>query len=137
MQTIKYIKCPKQHKYLKIIIYKKFSKQLLPSKHSSWWRSIEDVSRLRFQKTSSRRIYFLVVRLQDIFKKFSRHLQDVLQKRLEGIFKTPWRRFEDVFKTSSRLIAKMSAWDLQDIFKAYRQAKLFLLTGLPDVYTHM
>ena len=39
---------------------------------------------------------------QDVFKTFSRRLQEVLQKRLQDIFKTSSRRFENVFKTSSR-----------------------------------
>ena len=52
-----------------------------PSKHSSWWRHLEDV-----------------------FKTSSRHLQDVLQRYL------------------------------QDVFKAYHQVKLFLLTRLREVF---
>ena len=100
----------------------------------------EDVFRLCLQKTSSRRldqdeyvhlsltspedvlvktnIFVLAIRLQDVFKTFSRRLQDVfktfsrrlqdvLQKRLQDIFKTSSRRFEDVFKTSCKDIFKM------------------------------
>ena len=72
---------------------------------------------IRLQKTSSRRlqdvlvktnIFVLAIRLQDVFKTFSRRLQDVLQKRLQDIFKTSSRRFEDIFKTS---------W--KDIFKTF------------------
>ena len=68
------------------------------------WRRLEDVFRLRLQKTSSRRlqdvlvktnIFVLSIRLQDVFKTFSRRLQD--------IFKTSSRRLQDIFKTSSRL----------------------------------
>ena len=67
---------------------------------------------LRLQKTSSRHfqdalikvnIFALIIRLQDVFKTFSRRLQDVLQKLLQGIFKTSSRRLQDIFKTSSRL----------------------------------
>ena len=90
-----------------------------PSKHSSWWRCLEDVFGLRLQKTSSRRLdqdeYIRLThtssrrlhqdqhirlghtssrRLQDVFKTSSRHLQDV--------FKMFWKRLQDIFKTSSR-----------------------------------
>ena len=57
-------------------------------------------------------ILVLVIRLQDVFKTFSRRLQDVLQKR-----------FQDIFKTSCK-----------DVFKTYHQIKLFLLTHLQDVF---
>ena len=50
---------------------------------------------------------------QDIFKTFSRRLQDVLQKRLQDIFKTSSRRLQDVSKTSSR--------HLQDVLQRYLQ----------------
>ena len=48
---------------------------LLPSKHSSWWRRLEDVFCLRLQKTSSRRLqdvliktntFGLVIIIQDV-----------------------------------------------------------------------
>ena len=82
---------------------------LHPSKHSSWWRRLQDVLiktnmfalALRLQKTSSRRLgqdqyirlgYTSSRRLQDVFKTSSRRLQDVLQKRLQDIFKTSSRR---------------------------------------------
>ena len=89
-----------------------------PSKHSSWWRRLEDVFKtfsrrldqdqhIRLGHTSSRP-------LQDIFKTFSRHLQDV--------FKTFSRRFENVFKTSS------------NVFKTYYQVKLFLVKQFHDVF---
>ena len=66
-----------------------------PSKHSSWWRCLEDVFRLRLQKTSSKRldqdeyvrlsltssedvfktnIFVLAICLQEVFKTFSRGL---------------------------------------------------------------
>ena len=107
----------------------------------------EDVFRLRLQKTSSGRldqdeyiyltytssedvltktnIFVLVIRLQDVFKMFLRHLQDVLQKRLQYVFKTSSRRFEDVFKTSSRHLQNILQRHLQDVFKTYHQVKLF------------
>ena len=106
------------------------------------WRRLEGDVRLRRQKTSSRRfnqdeyirlshassedilrrlkyvlvktnIFVLIIRLQDVFKKFSRRFakrssrrpQDVLQKRLQDIFKTSCK---DVFKTFSRCIIKLN-----------------------------
>ena len=91
-----------------------------PSKHSCWWRRLEDVFRLRLQKTSSRcldqdehvrlsltsaedvlvktNIFVLAIRLQDVFKMTSRRFQD--------IFKTSSRRFEFVFKTSCKDISR-------------------------------
>ena len=139
------------------------------------WRRLEDVFRLGLQKTSSRRldqdehirlshtssedvlvktnIFVLAIRLQDVFKTFSRrltktssrrlqdvlktssrHLQDVLQRHLQyvfkmsckNVFKTSSRRFEDIFKTSWK--------DIKDVFKMYHQVKLFLLTSLRDVF---
>ena len=110
-----------------------------PSKHSSWWRRLEDVFRLRLQKTSwSRRIYspytyvfrrrlqdvltktnifVLVIRLQDVFKTSLGRLQDVSQKRLQDIFKTSPRHFQDVFKTSSRHLQDILLRRFQDVFK--------------------
>ena len=88
------------------------------------WRHLGDIFHLRFQKTSSKRfqdvliktnIIVLVIRLQDVFKTFSRCLQDVLQKRLQDTFKTYSRRFENVFKMSSRRLAKISSRRFQDV----------------------
>ena len=104
------------------------------------WRCLEDVFRLRFQKTSSRRLqdvlikknmFALAFRLQ---KTSSRRLQDVLVKtnvfvlaiclqdvfktslrHLQDIFKTFWRRLQDAFKTFSRLLAKISSRRFQGI----------------------
>ena len=84
---------------------------LHPSKHSSWWRRLQDVLiktnmfalALRLQKTSSRRLG------QDQYIRLgytsSRRLQDVLQKRLQDIFKTSCK---DIFKTFSRRIIKLN-----------------------------
>ena len=110
------------------------SRQKLPSKHSSWWRRLQDVfikmnmfaSALCLQKMSSRRlqdvlaktnIFFLAIRLQDVFKTYSRRLQDVLQKRLQDIFKMSSRRFEYVLKTSSKCLQDVLPRRLQDILK--------------------
>ena len=99
------------------------------------WRLLEDVFRLRLQKTSSRRldqdeyvrlsltssrrlqdvlvktnIFVLVIRLQDVFKTSSRPLAKTFSRRFQGVFKTSCK---NVFKTSSRRLEKR----LQDIFK--------------------
>ena len=83
-----------------------FRVQSVPSKHSSWWRCLEDVLktsfvfvfRRRLQKTSwSRPIY----------------------SSWSCVFKNSSRRFEDVFKTSSRHLAKTSSKCLQDVFKTF------------------
>ena len=166
-------------------------KEFLTSKHSSWWRRLEDVlktlssssSEDEFKTSWSKRMYspnsyafrrrlqdvliktniiVLVIRLQDVFKTFSRRLQDVfktscqdifktssrrlqdvLQKRLQDIFKTSSRRFQDVFETSSRLIQDVLKTSsrrlqdvlqrcLQDVFKTFYQVKLILLTSFQN-----
>ena len=74
-------------------------------------------------------IIVLVIRLQDVFKMFSR--------RLQNVFKTSSRRLEDVFKSSCKNVFKTSSRrlqdvfqdlqrSLQDIFKTYHQVKLSL-----------
>ena len=110
----------------------------MPSKHSSWWRCLEDVLKAPF-------VFVFRWRLQDVFKTswsrrihspysyvFRRHLQDVFKtfwsrpmysswsyvfktcsRRVQDVFKRiedvlP-RRLEDVFKTSSRRLAKTSS----------------------------
>ena len=70
-----------------------------PSKHSPWWRRLDQdqyvplsfTSSEDLFKTSSRRLgqtntFVLAIRLQDVFKTFSRRLQNVSQKRLQNIF---------------------------------------------------
>ena len=104
-----------------------------PSKHLSWWRRLEDVFRLRLQKTSWRRLdQDEYVRLsltspEDIFKKSSRRLgQDQyirlgytpsrrLQDVLQNVFMTSSRRLQDVLKTSSRRLVKISSRRFQDV----------------------
>ena len=47
-------------------------------------------------------IFVLVIRLQDVFKTFSKHLQDVFKmfrKRLQDVFKTSSRCFQDVLSS--------------------------------------
>ena len=102
----------------------------LSSKHSSWWRRLEDVFRLLLRKTSSRRlqdvlintnIFLWIIRLQ---KTSSRRLgQDqyirlvhASWRRLQDIFKTSC---QDVFKTSSKRLQDFSQIRLEDIFKTF------------------
>ena len=104
------------------------------------WRRLEDVFRLRLQKTSSRRLHqdeyicltrtssemssrclqevlirtnilVLVIHLQDVFKTFSRRSQDDLKTSCQDVFKRFWRRLQDIFKTSSK--------PLQEVFKTF------------------
>ena len=110
-----------------------------PSKHSSWWRRLEDVFYLHLPETSSRRLdqeqYIRLGhkssrRLQD---GFPRLFQEVLQKRLLGIFKTSCQDFftrlantsskhpQNVFKTLSRHLKDVLQRCLQDVFKPYHQ----------------
>ena len=104
------------------------------------WRHFQDVFKTswrRLAKTSSRSF-------EEIFKTSSRHLQDVLQKRVQDVLKTSTRRIQDIFKTSSKCLQEVLQKRLQeifktssryffkiflqDIFKAYHQVKLFLVT---------
>ena len=114
--------------------YKSIAKHV-PSKHSSWWRRLEDVFRLRLQKTSSRRLqevliktnmFTLALRLQ---KTSSRRLgQDqyiclghVSLRRLQDVFKTPSRRLDQdeyvrpSLTSSEDVLVKTNIFDL--IFK--------------------
>ena len=105
---------------------------------------------IRLHKTSSRRldqddyIFVFFISPEDVFKTFSRHLQDVfkmscqdvfktslrclqnvLQKRLQDIFNTSCQDVsktscKDAFKTSSRRfqgVFKTSSWHFQGVFK--------------------
>ena len=134
-----------------------------PSKHSSWWRRLEDVLKtsfvfgfrrrldqgkylrltLRLQRMSSRRfqdvsiktkIFVLVIRLQDVFKIFSRCYQDVFKTSSRRLTKTSPNPLQDVFKTSCKNVFKTSSRSLQDVLKTYHQVKLFLLTWSQDVF---
>ena len=106
----------------------------IPSKHSSWWRRLEDAFYLRLQKTSSGRLD------EDEYVCLS-------LTSAEDVFETSWSRpiyssWTYVFKTSSRRLAKTSSRHLQDVlqrylqdaFKAYHQVKLFFLTRLREVF---
>ena len=84
------------------------------------WRRLEDVFRLRLQKTSSRGLD------QDQYIR----LVHTSSSRLQDLFKTSCR---NVFKTSSRRLANTSWRHLQDVLKTYHQVKLLLLTSLWEV----
>ena len=106
-----------------------------PGKYSSWWRRLDDVFRLRLQKTSSRRLqdvliktnmFALALRLQ---KTSSRRLDQDEYVRLsltssEDVFKTSSRRLgQDQYirlgYTSSRRLQDVLQKRLQDIFKTF------------------
>ena len=87
---------------------------LLPLRRTSS-RRLQDVfmkTNLSLLKTN---IFVLSIRLQDVFKMFSRRLQDVLQKRLQDIFKTSSRRLQNVFKTSRKYVLKTSSRGFEDV----------------------
>ena len=81
-----------------LILMKTSSKRLDQDEHI---HHIQDV----LLKT---KIFVLAIRLEDVFKTFSRCLQDVLQKRLQ-----------DVFKTSSKHLQDVLPRRLQEVFKAF------------------
>ena len=122
----------------------------LPSKHSSWWRRLEDVLKTSFVFVFRRRldqdeyvrlsltssedvlvktnIFVLAIRLQDVFTTFSRRLQDVFKTSCKKVFKTSSRRPQDVLKTSSKRLQdvlknvfKTSSRRLQDVLQRYLQ----------------
>ena len=134
--TIYYIHSRQKMTFIYLKSNKKWTHQTFVLMKTSW-RRLQDVFRLRLQKTYSRRlqdvliktnIFVLVLRLQ---KTSSRRLQDVLVKtnifvlaiRLQDVFKTFSRRLQDVlprclqdvFKTSSRRLARTSSRHLQDV----------------------
>ena len=93
---------------------------------TSWLIRLQDVF-----KTFSRCLQdILKTSCQDVFRTFSRRLQDVLQKCLQDIFKTSCK---NVFKASARRLQDLLQRYLQDVFKTYHQVKLFLLTILQKV----
>ena len=72
----------------------------------------------------------------------SRRFQDILPRRLQyvlqNVFKTSSRCLQNVFKRSCKNIFMKSSRRLekclQDVFKTYHQGKLFLLTGVLDIF---
>ena len=128
------------------------------------WRRLEDVFRLRLQKTSSSiRIrspysYVFRKRLQDVFKMSwsrpiylswlyvfktsSRRFQDVFKiltktssRRFEDVFKTSLRHLRDVLpKTSSKRLQDVLHECLQDIFKTSCKLQDVLQRCLQDIF---
>ena len=76
-------------------------------------------------------IFVLAIHLQDAFKTFTRRLQDVFKTSCQVVFK---KVCKNVFKTSSRHLQDDLQRYLLDVFKAYHQVKLFLLTRLWEVF---
>ena len=118
--------------------------KLPPSKHSSWWKRLQDVLKTSFasvliktnmfvlalllQKTSSRRLgqdqyirlgHTSSRRLQDVFKMSSRRLQDVFKKSCQHFFKTFSRGLQDVLQKR-----------LQDILKSVFKTSSRRLKGV-------
>ena len=92
---------------------------------------------LRLQKTSSRRlqdvlvktnIFVLAIRLQDVFKTFSRRLQDVFKTSCQDVFKTFSRRLQDVLQKRLQDIFKTSC---KDAFKMFWR-RIIRLNCLPS-----
>ena len=109
----------------------------LPSKHSSWWRHLEDVLKTSFVFVFRRRLH------QDYYDRLSLTSSEYVFKTSWSrpiysswpyVFKTSSRRFEDVFKMSSRHLQDFQQRYLQDVFKAYRQVNLFYLTRSREVF---
>ena len=72
-----------------------FAGMIIPSKHSSWWRCLEELFCLRLQDVLIKtNIFALVIRLQ---KKSS-------SRPIHSSCHTSSRRLQDVLKTSSRFI---------------------------------
>ena len=112
----------------------------LPSKHSSWWRRLEDVMKTSF-------VFVFKRRLEDVFKTswwrwIYSYLSYVFKTSCKNVFKTSSRhlqnffprRLQDVIKSFSRRLANTSWRHLQDVLKTYHQVKLFLLTILWEVF---
>ena len=116
--------------FLRVVANKKLSK------HSSWWRPLENVFRLRLQKTSwSRPLYSpysyvfrrclhlktswsrpVYLPWPYVFKTSSRRFQDVLKTPWKKVFKTSSRYLQDVFNTSSEHPQDVLLRRLQDVF---------------------
>ena len=79
-------------------------------------------------------IFVLAIRLQDVFKTFSKRLQDVFKTSCQDIFKTFSRRLQDVLQKRLQDIFKTSSRSFQDVFKTYYQVKMFLVTQFQDIF---
>ena len=95
-----------------------------PSKHSSWWRRLDEGEYILINHTSSKDVfkmssrrlgqnqYIRLVhtssrRLQDAFKTSSRHLHEALPRRLQDVSQI---HFENNWKTFLRRIIKLNCF---------------------------
>ena len=114
---------------------------LQPSKHSFWWRRLQDVFifKRRLRDVLPRRLQNIFkMPCKNVFKTSSRCLQDVFKtssRRLRDIFKTFSRCLKDVFKTSLRCLAKMSSRRFQDVTSSYTILVNMFSRCLQDVFT--
>ena len=107
-------------------------------------RCLEDVFRLRLQKTSSRRFRDVLIKTNILALLI--HLQKTSSRRLikinifvlviclQEVFKTSSRRLRDVLKTSLKRLQDVLQRCLQDAFKTYHVVILFLLTCFQYVF---
>ena len=119
---------------------------LFPSKHSLWWRRLEDVLKTSFVFIKTN-LFALASRLHKTFwsrpiysswpyafKTSSRRFQDVFKTSCKNVFKTSSRRLQDVLETFSRHLQVVLQRYLQEVFKMYHQVKLFVLTRLWEAF---
>ena len=110
--------------------------QILPNKHSSWWRRTEDVL-----ETSWRRLEDIITRR--LANTSWRRLEDITARRLTN---TSWRRLEDVLEDTKSVTLKTSSRRLgkQKMFVGWLHASLTtnlktfsekLLTVSPENWT--
>ena len=131
----------------------KLTQEIFVLMKTSWGR-LEDIFRLRLQKTSSKRldqdeyIHLTYTSLEDVFRTSSGRLDQDLYIRLghtswRRLVKTSSKRLEDVFKmscknvfkTSSRRLAKMFSRRLQNVFKtSSRRLQDVLQRCLQDLF---
>ena len=93
---------------------------------TSWRRLPSSSSEDVLVKTN---IFVLAIRLQDVFRTSCHN-----KTSCKNVFKTSSRRLQDVLKTSSRCLQDLLQRYLKDVFKTYRQIKLFFLISLRDVF---
>ena len=111
--------------------WKNSNHKTLPSKHSSWWRRVEDVF-----KTSWRCLqwtfFFLFSKTscKHVLKTSWRRFKDVLKTSCEEVLKTSWRRLEDLF---GRCPGNTSWRRLEDVLE---DEKLLHWRSLQDVLEH-
>ena len=120
------------NKLLKIIsscftslkLRKNFEKYSIPSKHSFWWRCLENVLKTSFVFAFRGRlqdvlfktnIFVLAIRLQDVLRRLAKMSWKRRQDVLKNVFKTSSRRLQDVLKACSRRLAKISPRCFEDV----------------------